>query len=113
MKDLIKELNDLRKLSKEEREKLKKLSKISKDIEMGINVNIKMNIQVKFIWREGTRGYVSEPDLYNSFEPIRKEAEKKINKEIEGIIKFSNSCADKIGIDRNEFWRDYFLNLLV
>lgn len=110
MKDLIKELMDLRKLNKEEREKLEKLSKRSKDLENGININIKMNIQAQFIWQEGTSGSVGRPDLYSSFEPMRKKAEEKINKEIEEIINFSNSCADKIGIDRNEFWRDYFLN---
>ena len=39
----------------------------------------------------------------------KNEVEKSINDEIEDIIAFSDSCAERLGVDKTEFYNQYFL----
>ena len=102
---------DISSLDKKTRAKIKILSKRPRQMLNGIPVTINVPVKTKFIWNEGFAGYVQ--DIYQSadWNPALKEKdkiEKKYNKEIKEIIKFSDSCAKKLGVDKDQFWSDYF-----
>lgn len=102
---------DISTLDKKTKEKIKVLSKRPRQMLNGIPVTINVSIKTNFIWNEGLSGYVE--DIYQSVDwnPALKEKnkiEKKFNKEVKEIIKFSDSCAKKLGVDKDQFWHDYF-----
>jgi hypothetical protein len=84
----------------------------SGDFEETIMVPIKMY----FRWDSGETGYTSD-DLdddkivyklnKNYVEPAVQEFEKKCNKRISKVIKKSNALAKELGIDPNEFFRQF------
>lgn len=102
---------DISPLDKKTKEKIKALSKLSRQMFNGIPITINVPIKTNFIWDEGFSGYVQDIYQRTDWNPALKEKDKierKYNKEVKEIIKFSDSIAKKLGVDKDQFWHDYF-----
>lgn len=102
---------DISPLDKKTKEKIKILSKRGKQMFKGVPVTLNVPVKTHFVWNEGLSGYILDIYQMADWNPALKEKdkiEKKYNKEIKEIIKFSDSCAKKLGVDKGDFWHDYF-----
>lgn len=120
---------DISSLDAETKKKIKALGKRSKEIQKGVSDSVCVTLKpikfkVKAEWNERVscdlvnfdydKGYCTGAEkAMNYNNKIIREAHekfrKKINAEIKDIINFSEKIADKLGVDRTEFFDQYFL----
>jgi len=74
--------------------KIEQMHKRCEELYKGIKVDLIIR------WTEGTECDIVGLDI--------DEIKNEINKEIDNIINFSNSIADQLGVDRDEFFQQYF-----
>lgn len=104
---------DIGSLCKKTQTKLKKMADRCKALSKGVTIEINVpKIKNIVIWQDGTECCACHIDAKNiDWKSIQKQQDMivaKYNTEIKEIIKFSDSCADSLGVDRAEFF-DRFL----
>lgn len=82
---------------------------LAKGIEFDIPIE---NVKIIVGWYSGSLACVQRADETNINWDLVKSKEdhilKKINEEIQDIMDFSDSCADRLNVDRNEFFDTVF-----
>lgn len=120
---------DISSLDANTKKKIKELGKRSKQIQTGVSKTVyitpkTIKFKVEAEWDDGNScylvnfdyddGYYGKADksIENIIKTVKKAHEdfkKNIDAEIKSIIAFSDKIADKLGVDRNEFFDQYFL----
>lgn len=104
---------DISSLDNYTQKRIPKLRARYEELEKGIEFDIPVeNIKVIVGWYDGLEADIERADESNiDWDLIASKEDdilKKINEEIQDIIEFSDSCADRLGVDRTEFWDQYF-----
>ena len=119
---------DISSLDAETKKKIKALGKRSKQIQNGVSEAVSITFKpIKFKveaeWDEGDSCYLVDFDYdryygkadkaFNHIAKTIRDAhenfKKKIDAEIKTITAFSDKIADKLGVNRNDFFDQYFL----
>jgi len=99
--------------------RIAKLSVRTKELFHGVDFNISVPVKATVRWDQGLECYVLglDENSFNLFlngfdwefiENTEIDITKKINEEIKDISDFSDSCADRLGVDRLEFFNQHF-----
>lgn len=106
---------DISSLDEHTKNKIDEMSKRCVELYQGIEVVVNLPITLTFSWTEGETGVVDEwgnhPKSEINWDFVQKqeqELQQKMDKEVKDIIDFSNSVADRLGVDRDEFFDQYF-----
>ncbi len=120
---------DISSLDVNTKKKIKELGKRSKQIQKGVSRSVyitpkTIKFKVEAEWEDGDSCYLPNFDcdyefygnadkaIENIIKTVKKAHEdfkKKIDAEIKTITAFSDKIADKLGVDRTEFFDQYFL----
>lgn len=112
---------DISSLDAETKTKLDHYVVLAKQLQQGIPVDITLKFaqKIKFYWSDGLEGYVSPHSDNESYckysldwcdlSTQEQAIEDKYNLLIKEICDFSNSVADQLGVDRNDFFTSLFL----
>ena len=106
---------DISSLDEYTKNRIEKLSKRCSELYIGIDVVVNLPITLTYTWTEGETGGVGEWGNYPKYEidwdfvqKHEQELQQKMDKEVKDIIDFSNSVADRLGVDRDKFFDQYF-----
>lgn len=103
---------DITSLDDATKAKIEQYQKRCEELDGVVEKPITLNYKVGVIWDSLEPSAVdvgSESDLYDQINKAEKEYLEEIKKEAKEIVKFSEEIADKLGVDRMEFWNQYFL----
>lgn len=106
---------DISSLDKATKNEIERLHKRCEELYEGVTKKLTNSVEVMVNWTEGEEsdivdmgeledGSVSE----NRVEKARQELKTKVDAEIKNIIAFSDNIADQLGVDRTEFFDQYF-----
>jgi hypothetical protein len=104
---------DITSLDAATKKKIKNIKERCLALYEGASKEIEIPTKIKFTayWMEGVECDVDIDEPYYNSKPLiatQNKYRKEINNEIKEIIKFSDSIAKKLGVDKTEFWN--FLN---
>jgi hypothetical protein len=98
------------------KEKIEVLSKRSKELGSGGEVTVNLPIKIGYVWDSGDTcevgGWGENLKREINWDFVKSQEElirNNINKEIKEICDFSDSVADQLGVDRVEFFNQYFV----
>ena len=117
---------DISSLDAETKNKIEQYSERCQELDAVVERPIVLNCKIGVIWddrwADAEKTYaiigIAEPTIVDVvdesgiWDQIRKEEEKflaEIKKETQEIVNFSNKIADQLGVNREEFWDQYFL----
>lgn len=107
---------DISSLDEATKNKIVDLKKRCSELGVGEEVVVNLPITITYGWYEGRSGLVHEwgnyPKSEINWEIVKqneKEIQQKLDAEIKSILDFSDSIADQLGVDKTEFWNQYFL----
>jgi len=106
---------DISSLDEATKNEIERLQRRCEELYEGVTKKLTNDVEVMVIWTEGDEsdivdmgelddGSVSE----NRVEKARKELKKKVDKEIKKITEFADKIADKLGVNKDEFFDQYF-----
>jgi hypothetical protein len=97
------------------KEKIKAIQQRCSELANGQEITVNLPIKIEYGWFNGNNGVVSEWGHYPKDEidweivkQHEKEIQHKLDTEIKEILDFSNSVADRLSVDRDEFFQQYF-----
>ncbi len=106
---------DISSLDNITKEKIEKIEKRCRELSSGQTVTVNLPIEITYGWYDGINGIVSEWGHHLKHEIdwdfVKKQEadiQNKLNAEIKEIVDFSNSVADRLSVDRDEFFLEYF-----
>lgn len=106
---------DISSLDEYTKEKIKTIQQRCSELADGQEVTVNLPIKIIYGWYDGISGIVHEwghhPKHEIDWETVKqneKEIQQKLDTEIKEILDFSNSVADRLGVDRDEFFLQYF-----
>lgn len=95
--------------------KIEKIEKRCHELSSGQTVTVNLPIEITYGWYDGFNGLVHEwgHDINHevNWDLVKKhqeEIQQKLDAEIKEIMDFANSVADRLGVDRDEFFSQYF-----
>lgn len=102
-------------LDKKTKDKIKQYHERCEELYEGVTKKLTNDVEVMVNWTEGEEstiidmgelddGSVSE----NRVEKARQELKEKVDKEIKKIIEFADKIADKLGVNKDKFFNQYF-----
>lgn len=102
---------DISSLDEHTKNKIDEMNKRCVELYRGIEVIINLPITLTYSWTEGETGVIYDPKSeidWNFVEKQEQELQQKMDKEVKEIIDFADSVADRLGVDRDEFFDQYF-----
>jgi hypothetical protein len=110
---------DISSLDEASNSKIEKMHKRCEELSEGVQRSTTIKVDYMVDWNEGTECNIIDigPDIpgipfnlhWDDMEKLMKELKSEIDEEIKNIIDFSESVADQLGVDKTEFWNQYFL----
>lgn len=105
---------DISSLDSYTQKRISKLKVRCKELEKGICFDIPINsLKVIVGWYGGHCASIQRADESDiNWRLVASEEDDildKVNEEIQDIMDFADSCADRLGVDRKDFWNQYFL----
>jgi hypothetical protein len=95
--------------------KIKTIEKRCSELSNGQTVTVNLPIEIAYGWYDGINGIVHEwghrikhEVNWDLVKKHQDEIQQKLDAEIKEILDFSNSVADRLGVDRDEFFAEYF-----
>jgi len=104
---------DISSLDATTKKKIKELKNRVGELTEGVSKKITITVEVNLNahWAMGETCFTDfyYPDDESAIDLETKKYKKQIDEEIKVILDFSDSVADKLGVDRTEFWDQCFL----
>lgn len=104
---------DISSLDAETKKKIKQYSKRCRELDDVVTKPVVLKCKVGVIWDSFEPTGVDVVDEHDLYDQINKAQDKflaEIKKETKEIVKFANKIADQLGVNREEFWDQYFLS---
>ena len=106
---------DISSLDEATKNKIVDLRKRCSELGNGEEVVVNLPIKITYGWYEGQSGLVHEwgnyPKSEINWEIVKqneKEIQQKLDAEVKSILDFANSVADQLGVNRDDFFDQYF-----
>jgi hypothetical protein len=111
---------DISSLDEVTKNKIKEMRKRCAELHKGVHKSVLIKVRCLINWTDGTECDVVDVGVdipgiplkphWGDMEKLTNDFKKEIDEEIKNIINFSNSVADKLGVDKEEFFKEYFVN---
>lgn len=104
---------DISSLDEYTKNRIEKLGKRCSELSDGVEIVVNLTVKYNCYWTEGESCVIEEwePNRAIDWDFVNKQEEEfrqKIDEEIKDIVDFSNSVADRLGVDRDEMRVQYF-----
>lgn len=109
---------DISSLDEDTKNKIDEMSKRCSKLYNGVKRSTTLNVDYMVSWTAGTECDIVDigPDIpgipfriyWDNMENLMDDLKQEIDEEIKEIIDFANSVADRLGVDRDEFFSQYF-----
>jgi len=110
---------DISSLDDATKNKIEQLSKRCDELIDGVQRSTTLQVDYRVIWDDGERVGIEDigPDIpgipfkihWDHMDKLMEDFKKEIDQEIKEIIEFSDSVADQLGVDRYDFFAQYFI----
>jgi len=109
---------DISSLDEATKNKIEQMYKRCGELNNGVQKSTTIKVDYMVGWDYGTKCYITDigPDIpgvpfmphWDNMEKLMNDFKNEIDEEIINIIDFANSIADQLGVDRDEFFQQYF-----